>query len=56
VKRAPFFVLVGAHMPCVLVEVGFIDQVDDGRILATPEFRNDMADALFVGIRSFLER
>jgi N-acetylmuramoyl-L-alanine amidase len=56
VKRAPFYVLVGAHMPCVLVEMFFLDNPNDGEHLADPRFRNSVAEGIFAGVRDFLER
>ncbi|MCB0335254.1 MAG: N-acetylmuramoyl-L-alanine amidase [Bdellovibrionales bacterium] len=55
VKRAPFFVLVGAHMPCVLVEMFFIDHKVDGVRLTQKKFRADLAQALQTGILAFLK-
>jgi len=54
VKRAPFFVLVGTHMPSVLVEVGFIDHSDEGRKIGTEEYRAAVASALASAIKEFL--
>ena len=56
VKRAPFYVLVGAHMPCVLVEMFFIDNVVDGPRLAQKQFRSDLAKSLFLGIEEYYEQ
>jgi len=56
VRKAPFYVLVGAHMPCVLVELFFIDHPIDGQRLAAKEFRRDMAQGLIKGIEDFLHR
>lgn len=55
VKKAPFYVLVGAHMPCVLIEMGFIDHAVDGANLANREFRKDLAYGIFLGIKNFLQ-
>ncbi len=55
VKRAPFYVLVGAHMPCVLVEVSFLDHPVEGRRLVTRRYKKLVATALFDGIRVFFE-
>jgi len=54
VKRAPFFVLVGTHMPSVLVEVGFIDHSDEGRKIGTDGYRAAVASALASAIKEFL--
>ena len=52
-KKAPFYVLVGAHMPAVLVETAFINQSDDGLKLLDPKFREGMANAVAAGINKF---
>lgn len=54
VKKAPFFVLVGAHMPCALVEVSFIDHPVEGARLATKQYQDLIAQSLYSGIRSYL--
>ena len=54
VKKAPFFVLVGAHMPCSLVEMFFVDNPVEGRKLRDPSFRELMASGIADGIVSFL--
>jgi N-acetylmuramoyl-L-alanine amidase len=55
VKKAPFFVLVGAHMPCSLIELFFIDNPQDARQLADSDFRDTLARALADGIARFLD-
>jgi N-acetylmuramoyl-L-alanine amidase len=55
VKKAPFYVLVGAHMPCVLVEMFFIDNPEEGKRLAQREFRQSLARGLHRGIRHYLK-
>lgn len=56
VKKAPFFVLVGAHMPCVLVEVSFIDNPVEGARLITRDYQKLVAHALFHGIKQYYLR
>lgn len=53
VKRAPFFVLVGAHMPCVLAEVSFIDHPVEGSRLIERRYQRLIAEALFEGMQAF---
>jgi N-acetylmuramoyl-L-alanine amidase len=53
VKKAPFFVLVGAHMPCTLLELLFVDHHMDAKRLAQPKFRERAARAIVRGIASF---
>ncbi len=56
VKRAPFFVLVGAHMPCVLVELLFIDNINDAARLTNKRFKNSIASSIARGIGRFFRR
>lgn len=56
VKKAPFYVLVGAHMPCVLVELFFVDHAKDGALLADRSVRHELALGLFIGVSRFLQR
>lgn len=53
VKQAPFYVLAGARMPAVLLEVGFISHDEEGRRLRTREYQERVADAVTEGIRLF---
>jgi N-acetylmuramoyl-L-alanine amidase len=53
VKQAPFVVLIGAAMPSILVEISFITNVQEGRLLKTPAFRQRIAQGLFDGIRGY---
>lgn len=55
VKRGPFYVLVGAHMPCVLVETAFLTHPVEGRRLQRDEYQQAIAEGLYLGIRSFLQ-
>jgi len=54
VKRGPFYVLVGAYMPCVLVETSFLDHEIEGHRLAGASYRRQLAEGLYAGIREFL--
>jgi N-acetylmuramoyl-L-alanine amidase len=53
VKAARFYVLKGAHMPSVLLEVGFISNTKDAKSLKSPYYRNKLAQALAGGILSY---
>lgn len=53
VKKAPFVVLIGAHMPSVLSEVGFISNPHDEALLKKGEQRQRLADALFRGVNAY---
>ena len=49
-KQAPFMVLIGATMPSVLTEISFLSNDESAAYLATAEYRNQIADALFSSI------
>src|SRR5439155_725080 len=54
VKRGPFYVLVGAYMPCVLVETSFLTHPIEGRRLARAEYQATIAEGLVAGVARFL--
>jgi N-acetylmuramoyl-L-alanine amidase len=54
VKKALFYVLVGAEMPCALVEVSFITNPKEGKRLVDPEYLDKIARGLEQGIRKYL--
>jgi N-acetylmuramoyl-L-alanine amidase len=56
IKQAPFVVLKGANMPAVLVEVGFLSNPDEERLLADPSHRQRIADALFASLSEYRRR
>ena len=51
--QAGFMVLVGAYMPAVLAELGFITHPADGEFLATDKGREEIADRLSKAVASF---
>lgn len=55
VQKAPFYVLVGTHMPGALAEIFFIDSPVDSKIIADKSFYKDITDALLTGIRRYLK-
>jgi len=55
VKQAPFRVLMGAAMPAVLVELGFISNPDEEAKLQNPAYRADLVEALVRAIGRYLE-
>jgi N-acetylmuramoyl-L-alanine amidase len=56
VKQAPFFVLAGARMPAVLVEVGFISHAAEARLLATPAYQDEVALGIAEGVAAYRSR
>ena len=55
VKRAPFLVLVGTHMPAILAEVSCLSNEKEARLLVRPEYRQLIAEALFRAIHSYAD-
>jgi N-acetylmuramoyl-L-alanine amidase len=53
VKQAPFYVLAGARMPAVLLEVGFISHREETRKLRSRAYQERIAEAVADGIRTF---
>ncbi|RMH18536.1 MAG: N-acetylmuramoyl-L-alanine amidase [Gemmatimonadetes bacterium] len=56
VKQAPLAVITNALMPAVLVELGYLTNRDEARLLADRDFQRDAARALAEAIRAFFER
>ena len=55
VKRAPFVVLIGAGMPSVLAEIGFLSNARDEANLGKPEYRQKIAEALYKGLSQYAQ-
>jgi N-acetylmuramoyl-L-alanine amidase len=53
VKKALFYVLVGARMPSVLVEMFFITNRVEGKALSLASYQDAMVEALFEGIQKY---
>lgn len=56
VKQAPFAVLVGADMPSILAEIGFITNKQDAALVKTAVYRQQIAEALAGGIVRYQKR
>jgi N-acetylmuramoyl-L-alanine amidase len=54
-KKGPFYVLVGANMPAVLVECGFLSNSDEARRLAAPQYQNLLADGIATAIAHYFD-
>lgn len=53
VRQAPFVVLIGAGMPSILAEVGFVSNPHDERLLKRSDERQRIAEALYKGISQY---
>lgn len=54
VHTAPFYVLIGANMPSILTEVGFISNPDEERWLKSDDYQTRLAESLLDGVRAYL--
>jgi N-acetylmuramoyl-L-alanine amidase len=53
VKQAPFFVLLGASMPSVLIETSFISNRQEERRLKNNQYLDRIAEGITEGIISY---
>jgi N-acetylmuramoyl-L-alanine amidase len=52
-KMGPFYVLVGAHMPAVLVETGFLSNPGEAQRLASASYQEVLADGIATAITHY---
>ena len=55
VKGAPFYVLVGTHMPSVLVEVSFISNIREEARLRDENYIREIVNGITSGIKGYLK-
>jgi N-acetylmuramoyl-L-alanine amidase len=53
VKQAGFYVLVGASMPSVLIETGFISNKDDAKFLKSKTGQQQLAESILSAIKTY---
>jgi len=53
VKQAGFYVLMGASMPNVLVELGFISNPLEEKKLRSPQYRDQLATAIYRAVEQY---
>jgi len=53
VRQAPFVVLIGAAMPSILIEVGFLSNPREEKLLNTSKYRQQIAAGLYNGIARY---
>lgn len=56
VKEAPFWVLVGAQMPAVLIEVGYITNPTEGERLFNPLYQELLAKGIVDGVEAYFSK
>jgi N-acetylmuramoyl-L-alanine amidase len=55
VKKAPFVVLIGAQMPSILAEIGFVTNPREEQLLKRPDYRQKIAESLYKGLSKYAE-
>jgi N-acetylmuramoyl-L-alanine amidase len=53
IDRAPLRVLESANMPAVLVELGYLTNTEQAKLLTSDGFQNNAAQAIFEAIVRF---
>ena len=55
VKQAPFYVLIGAEMPAILVETGFMTNPVERRRLQNQKYLETLADGIVAGVERYMK-
>jgi len=55
VKQAPFYVLLGAQMPAILVETSFISNPRECKRLINPKYQERLCEAIVRGIKQYIQ-
>lgn len=55
VKQAPFYVLLGASMPSILIETSFLSNPEECRRLTDSTYQNALCDAIINGITQYMK-
>ena len=53
VKEAQYVVLTGTQMPAILAEISFVSSPADEGKLQSPEYRQQIAEALYRGVAKY---
>jgi N-acetylmuramoyl-L-alanine amidase len=53
IQQAPFFVLTGARMPAVLLELGFLSNPEEEQLLVQTAYQKRLAEAVVEGIAQY---
>ena len=55
VKQAPFYVLLGARMPSILIETSFISNKLECKRLLTPSYQEDICNTIADGVQKYVD-
>jgi N-acetylmuramoyl-L-alanine amidase len=54
VKQAPFYVLIGAQMPSILVEIGFLTNSTEKKFIISKSYQDRIAEGIVDGINAYI--
>ena len=55
VKEAAFLVLANVNVPAVLIEMGFVTNQNEAKLLATQAYQDRITDGIVDGLKAYLE-
>ena len=55
VKQAPFYVLIGAEMPAILVETGFLTNRMERKRLRSKKYQESVAEGISAGVNAYIK-
>lgn len=55
VKRAPFYVLLGARMPSILIETSFLSNKEECKRLMTDSYQTHISDSIALGVEKYIK-
>ena len=55
VNQAPFYVLIGAQMPAILVQAGFLTNHMESKRLSSKKYQESVAEGIIRGINSYIK-
>jgi len=53
VKRAPFIVLIGTKVPAILIEIGFLSNPDEAKLLSSKSYQKKIATSIADAIEEY---
>ena len=54
VKQAPFYVLIGAEMPAILIETGFMTNSMEKKRLVSEKYQENIAEGITAGLKAYI--
>jgi N-acetylmuramoyl-L-alanine amidase len=56
VKKAPFYVLLGARMPAILIETSFISNPRECKRLTRAKYQEHLCEGIMNGIQKYVKK